>query len=59
MLVNWTFAIGLQILLVALDDWDRPVSAPYYDPAGLDDRGRGLGNDNATKKPQPSGRRVL
>ena len=40
-----------------------PVSEFFYsvetlDPADPDDRGRGLG-DNATQKPQPSGRRVL
>jgi len=38
---------------ISTTDWDAS------DPAGLNDRGRGLGDDNATKKPQPSGRRVL
>jgi hypothetical protein len=37
---------------ISAADWDA------IDPADPDDRGRGLG-DNATQKPQPSGRRVL
>jgi len=38
---------------IAATDWDAS------DPAGPGDRKRGLGDDNATKKPQPSGRRIL
>ena len=38
---------------ISATDWDAS------DPAGPDDRSRGLGDGNATKKPQPSGRRVL
>ena len=34
-------------------DWDAS------DPAGPDDCGRSLGDHNATKKPQQSGRRFL
>ena len=38
---------------ISATDWDAS------DPAGPGDRKRGLGDDNATKKPQPSGRRIL
>lgn len=34
-------------------DWDAS------DPAGPEDRGRSLGDDNATNRPQSSDRRVL
>ena len=48
-----------QLLLSAADDEIPAANWDASDPAGPDDQSRGLGDDIATKKPQPSGRRVL
>jgi hypothetical protein len=48
-----------QLLLSAVNDEIPAANWDANDPAGPDDRGRGLGDNTVTKKPQPSGSRVL
>jgi hypothetical protein len=48
-----------QLLLSVANDEIPAANWDASDPASPDDRGRGLGDDTATKKPQPSGSRVL
>jgi hypothetical protein len=48
-----------QLLLSAANDEIPAANLDASGPAGPDDRGRGLGDDTATKKPQPSGSRLL
>ena len=48
-----------QLLLSVANDEIPAANGDATDPAGPDDRGLGLGDDAATKKPQPSGSRVL
>jgi hypothetical protein len=48
-----------QLLLSVASDEIAAANGDVSDPAGPDDRGLGLGDDTATKKPQPSGSRVL
>ena len=47
-----------QLLLSVPKDEIRAANRDACDPAGPDDRGRGLGNETATKKLLPSDRRV-
>ena len=44
-----------QLLLSVANDEIPAANWDASDPVGPDDRGRGLGHDTATKKPQPSG----
>jgi hypothetical protein len=44
-----------QLLLSVAKDEIPAANWDASDPAGPDARGRGLGHDTATKKPQPSG----
>jgi len=48
-----------QLLLSVANDEIPVANWDASNPAGTDDRGRALGDDNATKKPQPSGSGVL
>jgi hypothetical protein len=48
-----------QLLLSVANDEIPAANWDASDPAGPDDRVRALGDDTATKKPQPSGSRVL
>lgn len=48
-----------QLLLTVPNDEIPAAIWNASDPAGPDDRGRSLGDQNATKKPQQSGRPVL
>jgi hypothetical protein len=48
-----------QLLLSVPNDEISATDWAASDPAGPEDRGRRLGDDNATKTPQPSARRVL
>jgi hypothetical protein len=48
-----------QLLLSVSNDETSAIDWDASHPAGPDDLGRSLGDDNATKKPQPSGRRAL
>jgi len=48
-----------QLLLSVANDEISATSSDASDPAGPDDRGGSLGDDNAAKKLQPYGRRVL
>jgi hypothetical protein len=48
-----------QLLLSVANDEISATSSDESDPAGPDDRDGSLGDDNAAKKLQPSGRRVL
>ena len=47
-----------QLLLPVAQDEIPAANWDASDSAGPDDRGRGLGDDTATKKPQPSGNRI-
>ena len=44
-----------QLLLSVASDEIPAANWDASDPAGPDARGRGLGHDTATKKPEPSG----
>jgi hypothetical protein len=44
-----------QLLLSVANDEIPAANWDARDSAGPDDRGRGLGHDTTTKKPQPSG----
>ena len=48
-----------QLLLSVANDEIPAANWDASNPAGTDDRGRALGDDTATKKPQPSGSGVL
>jgi hypothetical protein len=48
-----------QLLLSVVNDEIPAENWSACDPAGPDDRCRGLNNDTATKAPQPSSTRVL
>jgi len=47
-----------QLLLSVASDEIPAVNWDACDPAAPDARGRGLGHDTATKKPEPSGNRI-
>ena len=47
-----------QLLLSVANDEIPAANWDASDPARPDDRGRSLGDDIATKKPQPSGNRI-